>query len=241
VTNRIFKGIYKDNGICQAAAEIANTDVEYPADIWKSRQLAFLNSANSGHAPRPQLLSEYLNIGNFNKLIDFGCGSGWLISLMQKKGFQFEETIGIETREAISWFEDFNPEINWQTLENFHPVDEFGMDSIFYSNSCIQYFQDSEMVLSNLLKYNWEYVIFEDLPNVDKQEIWTHQQYYGFSVPYHFFEANSYVKFIEDMGYELIFKNFFVDTFRDDWLYEIEYPEGLIKPNQPLTLVFKKR
>ena len=239
--NYIFKGLYNDSFVCQAAAQIANKDVEYPTEIWKSRQVAFLNSAKSGHAPRPQILSEYLNTGKFENLIDLGCGSGWIISLMQEKGFQFNEMIGIETSEAISWFKDFNPKINWQTLEHFNTADDFANQTILYSNSCIQYFQDLEVVLSELLKHNWDCVIFEDVPNVEIQDVWTNQQYYGFSVPYHFFEANSLIKFIEHLGYELVLKNFYIDTFRGDWLYEIHNPEGNLKPNQPLTLVFKKK
>ena len=239
--NSIFKGIYFQHEEASRACELANAKTEYPNDIWKSRQLAFLSEASAGRSPRPQILSGHLAKHHVRGVFDYGGGSGWTLTLMESLGYPLQERVIIETSQSISWFKELNPSLKWVNEGDTDSIKEIGSNTVFYSNSCIQYLRNYKDSLTNLLRHRWTHVIFEDLPNFSDRDIWTLQQYYGFWNPYHFFKIDDFTNFVESLGYELILQQNYIDSFPENWDYEIQDKSSSLEPNFPLSLIFKRK
>lgn len=144
----------------------------------------------------------------------------------------------VETDESISWFNERNTDFVWMTNKELSKVQLNGQKAVFYSNSCIQYVDKIELLLEQILKKPWTYLIFEDIPNLKNRDIWTCQKYHGFMSPYHFFDVNTLISLIENFGFKMIINSEYQATYAADWGYLIEEKDSVISPEKPRTLIF---
>lgn len=238
--NSIFKGIYPDHEEAENYSRIVNGDAKYPQEIWKARQLSFLELASTGKVAREEVLSKILRDSGLRNVVDFGGGCGWIFKALEMNGLELAEKTIIETAETIDWFSMINPNLVWQKYDEVDLRDINTDRAVLYSNSCIQYIPDAYEYLQKLISYDWPYLIFEDIPNVDGNDFWTLQQYYGYSSPYHFFNLNELSIFISSNGYQLVNKFNYSDSFPENWCYQIEHEERTFVPNSPVTLIYQR-
>ena len=237
--NQIFEGVYDSYQAAYFDCIEINTNTDYPAEIWKSRQLEYLKKASEG-APRQESITEVLKNEKIDQIVDFGGGSGWLFKHLSKVGYEVQSQIVVETEDAISWFEEFNQDVVWiknSSLRDFVLKDN---NSILYSNSCIQYLDDSKSDFLEFLSFPWKYIIFEDIPNVAGQDFWTRQRYYNFGIPYHFFNIGSLISDIESSGLKLQVQIDYKENYPEDWEYQIKNRENFITPRTSQTLIFNR-
>jgi len=239
VINPIFQGVYERFQEVKFACTSENLGQTYPLDIWKERQLGYLEYA-SHSSPREESLSKILRSNRINQILDFGGGSGWLFKYLSNIGFEIESQIVVETNETISWFKEFNQEVTWMNQSSLGDLVVLEDQAVLYTNSCIQYLEDLENDFLNLLSHPWKFVLLEDIPNLSNRDIWTRQHYYNFEIPYHFFNLDLIIANIESRGYVLESQNEYLQIYPENWHYQIEHNQNLIIPSNPKTLVFSR-
>lgn len=235
----IFRDTYVNFLETKEACENYNFSISFPDDIWRRRQEMFLRTSLSGEAPRPEILSTFLPGKNVRRLLDFGGGSGWLVPFLKSKGIIFDVMDVVETEESITWFSSMNSEIHWIRNKDLQFENIDSSETLFYSNSCIQYLPNLEEFLGQLLKNDWKYLIFEDIPNVEGVDVWSRQQYYGYSTPYHFLNLDKLISIFQGFNYKVIEKHDYLDDFPEKWRYQIATDESVLVPNVPSTLIFE--
>jgi len=235
--NQIFEFVYDSyEAAFQDCIEI-NTNINYPVDIWKNRQLEYLTKASVA-APRQESITKVLKVNDINQIVDFGGGSGWLFKYLSGISREVESRIVVETEETISWFREYNQEVSWMKNSSLKDLVVRKNTSILYTNSCIQYLDETKSDYFEILSFPWKFIVLEDIPNIDGPDIWTIQRYYNFCIPYHFFNIKSLVSYIESLGYKMQMQIDYNETYPENWEYRIKNGQSLISPNTPQTLIF---
>ena len=142
--------LYKDDEV----AQLPHVSPEHPlSKEWKIRE----------HSLR-QLIGLMANYPNGKKLLDLGCGNGWLARRLAELGM---EVLGLdknetELRQASRLFRENN--LSFVCGDVFHAsLDGFQFDTILLA-SCIQYFPDIAALVSrllNLVKYSGNILIID--------------------------------------------------------------------------------
>jgi putative methyltransferase (TIGR04325 family) len=237
--NQIFEFTYASYKDAHASCSVLNANQDYPAEIWKSRQLSYLTDASLA-SPRQESISEVLISNQISQVVDFGGGSGWIFRYLSMRDLQVVSRIVIETESSVEWFREFNKEVVWVTKSSLGELEVMDGKSVLYSNSCIQYLEDLKVDFLDLLLKPWEFIILEDIPNVKDSDFWSLQKYYDYKIPYHFFNLQSLVNQIESMGYKLINQINYYERYPENWDYQIKNVNSLITPNSPQTLIFRR-
>ena len=235
--NQIFKSVYDSYEAAYLDCTQFNAKINYPVEIWKSRQLEYLSKASEG-APRQESITKVLLSNDIDQIVDFGGGSGWLFKYLRNLGLEVQSKIVVETEDSIRWFRKFNNEVVWIENSSLSDLVVRENTSILYTNSCIQYLDDLKSDFLDFLSFPWKFIVLEDIPNIMGPGFWTRQQYYDFSLPYHFFNINSLISTIETFGFKLQVKNDYIQTYPENWEYRINNNDILIRPDTPQTLIF---
>ena len=237
--NQIFEGVYDSYQAAHLDCIEINTKTDLPVEIWKSRQLEYLKNASEG-APRQESITEVLKSEKIDQIVDFGGGSGWLFKHLSKVGHEVQSQIVIETEDAISWFQEFNQDVVWMKNSSLRDLVVKENNSILYSNSCIQYLDNSKSDFLEILSFPWKYIILEDIPNVTGQDFWTRQRYYNFCIPYHFFNIDSLISDIESSGPKLQAQLDYNENYPVNWEYRVKSSGNFITPRTSQTLIFNR-
>lgn len=155
MSSQIFESVYSCFDNARLACAEQNSNKSYPIEIWKKRQLGYLEVA-SVRAPRQESLTRILDNYEIDQVLDFGGGSGWLFRFLRNAGYRISSQIIGETEDTISWFRRFNPEIIWMDNLSLRKFEVCEKNSLLYSNSCIQYLGDLESDFFDLLTKPWE-------------------------------------------------------------------------------------
>jgi putative methyltransferase (TIGR04325 family) len=218
-----------------------NINKSFPAEIWKARQLEFLRKAKLGLSPRVESITKILESERDLSIVDFGGGSGWLFQYLGTLGFKSNCLMIVETEESISWFKEKDSDFFWITNNAFFHFELTGDKNVFYSNSCIQYLGNLEAFFEEILTKSWSYLILEDVPNLETQDCWTCQNYYGYMSPYHFFKKDNLISLIESHGFELTQESNYKSIYPAEWKYQIAERNTVTEPGIAKTLVFRKQ
>lgn len=236
--NQIFECVYDSYAAAYQECSEMNTDAAFPVDIWKNRQLDYLTKASEA-APRQESITKILKSNDIDQIVDFGGGSGWLFKYLTGVGHEVRSKIVVETEETISWFKGFNQEVSWFKNSSLKDLVVRENNSILYTNSCIQYLDETRSDYFEILSFPWKFIILEDIPNIEGPDIWTRQQYYNFCIPYRFFNIKLLISYIESLGYKMQIQTDYKETYPENWEYRIKNGKNLISPNTPQTLIFE--
>lgn len=104
-----------------------------------------------------QFAKEFLNINNFNNIVDIGCGSGFKLI----KYFNNHNTIGIETEPCLSQLKITYPNKIW--IESGKPEESFSDISydtdIIICSDVIEHIKDPDQLLKYINTFNYKYLI----------------------------------------------------------------------------------
>jgi putative methyltransferase (TIGR04325 family) len=217
----------------------------YDSSRWMLRQEAMLQDAILGKIPKKYNISK-IDFTDICNVIDFGGGSGWLFHLLNR---EIENRLIrfniIEREETKRYFESKykSEKVNYFLRSDFIASNssQHGNETIFYSNSVIQYilFDAEYTEIINTVKP--KYLMFEDIYWTDTDNFFALQKYYGDYLKLLFRNLNDFKKLICSLGYIVAQEFPYQQTISRNFKSEVETINGDIHPIKPhLTIIFEQ-
>ena len=222
----------------QSAKEVAS---RYSKDLnsfassrWLLKQESFWNDSLSGNSPRPSSLPEIIEKSNTKIVCELGGGSGWIWNLIGSEVKRDLKYINLELAETSEYFKNLahiDPEIRFISSLNDLELNS-NYQLMLYSNSTIQYIDDSGIKEIFRKLNSCSEVIFDELIFTDFMSYWTLQEYYGSKIPYFVRNKSDFLDFMETLG--------FVSQRREYPMRNIQTGDGLNRPYFTEDIYFTK-
>jgi putative methyltransferase (TIGR04325 family) len=172
----------------------------------KAQELEF-----SGYITLPCLMTNLVSSRQTCRLLDFGGGTGFIYfrmfpHLLNSANVQWHV---VDCNEPLlEMGKEFARDHNGYHIQFHTHLLKTGENQfdIVYLNTVLQYIDEYEKVLRNLLAFNPRYVILTRLSAGDIKTFVTCQNLGGHKSPYIFVNFDELVQIFEDNGYKLVFK-----------------------------------
>jgi putative methyltransferase (TIGR04325 family) len=217
----------------------------YDSIRWMLRQEAMLQDAVLGKMPREYNIGK-IDFRNIYNVIDFGGGSGWLFHLLSReiKNRLIRFNV-IELEGTIKYFESKykRGQVNYFLRSDYIAKNnsQLGDETIFYSNSVIQYVLSDAMYIEIITAVEPKYLMFEDIYWTDTDNFFALQKYYGDYLELLFRNLDEFKTLICSLGYKVAQEFPYQQTISSDFMSEVETINGDIHQIKPrLTIVFEK-
>jgi len=227
-------------GVYESFAEAGGDFDAWESDIWLNKQISRTYEALEAYTtdtffskdyPLPMVVSMALIQKSSLSVLDFGGGMG----------VQYLETIGKvpEAKEKMHYYvvdglksiagrpralDQFN---NLHFFDNLKEVPS-SID-IIHIGSTLQYIETWQDFLTGLNdKFKPQYLVFSDLLAGDIPTFVSHQLFYEKRIPHLFLNWPFFKKFVDDMGFSLIFSSQFIHKIlnQEDVMPNFSLPEA---------------
>lgn len=208
----IFQGYFSNYpSACEAAnnsRKSSNFIEPFDSVRWMARQREMLALARIGKYPRPTNLPLLAALSNPKFIVDLGGGSGWTSELLSKSKASMDGNYLV--LEIPSVCEEFSREFSEDSrLSFFSSISEAPhwmilRTDILYSNSVLQYFQDSSTLTKLVSLLSPKYILLDDFQTSARETFYSLQNYYGTRIPICFSSLEDILKTCNDLGYELL-------------------------------------
>lgn len=218
----------------------------YSHQRWITRLEGFNKDILNNHKPfyakklpRSSCLPLFLS-GNDNlkTILDLGGGGGWL-GLYIKRHYQRIELYDlIEIKYVENYFRAYLSD---------HNIGYIGHDNqnhydIIYSNSCIQYFPNIDLLMKCVLNTSPKYVVLDDVYLSRKEQFFCHQKYYENTMVMNFMNYNYLEESMSKANYRLCFSSIYRDPIlgEDQKIpFDDSVPEDW-RPHERYTFIYRK-
>ena len=197
--------------------------------IWYEKQKKYFDEAMRGNLLRNSNLQRITQNSQYSSVFDFGGGSGWQCALLRSAKYEIQiPFFNIELKSTIELFND-----QTSTLENYYNLDtsskpvDTHVESLFYSNSVVQYFPHNKHMIDWIDAIRPQVIVIEDFMGTSSEEFYSAQNYYGY--------------FMVNQGYhlvnELIYSSIINSNMRAEILLEDSRVESI---PDAMTLIFDR-
>lgn len=213
---KIFKGVYKSFTDAKKHSK-GNIfiDKKYIIKTYKELKSSFKNSVDFIN-----FTQRYRGFGNFLisaysfkkkiNIIDFGGGMGngyyYLKKTIPSNKFKKINYHIVDEIKLIKKSKKLNKNIKYNVMMPKIKTD------VFVTSSSIQYLDDLDKFLDNVIKLNPKYLIFFDVFSGNIPNYYTLQRYYNILHPHSLLNEKQFISKFNRSGYELIFKDITVVT-----------------------------
>jgi putative methyltransferase (TIGR04325 family) len=187
----------------EVASRYSNGLNSFTSSRWLLKQESFWNESLSGNFPRPSTLPEIIEKSKTKTVCELGGGSGWIWNLIGSEVKRDLKYINIELAETSEYFKNLahiDPAIRFTSS-----LEDLELNSIFqlmlYSNSTIQYIDDSAIKEIFRKLDSCSQVLFDELIFTDFESYWTLQEYYGSKIPYFVRNKSDFLDFMGTLGF----------------------------------------
>ena len=226
-----FESLAEANAFLRAASY---SEDSFTSPRWFQRQEAFWNDSLAGISPRPSTLPVVIEKSNASLVVEVGGGSGWIWNLIGSEVKRDLKYINLELAETSEYFKNLahiDPEIRFISSLNGLELNS-NHKLILYSNSTIQYIEDSG--IKDILRKldSCSEVLFDELIFTDFASYWTLQEYYGSKIPYFVRNKSDFLEFMGTVG--------FVSQTWEYPKHNIPTVDGLYRPYFTENIYFTK-
>jgi len=195
-----------DEAASAAALESKETLQAFDTSRWMERQESMLSSARSGVSPRFTNLPLLVGAIGARSVVDLGGGSGWTFELVShSNSAALDRYTVIEQKTSVDAFSlSFitDDRVRFVASEK-NSVGQLDSVDILYSNSALQYFPDNGFLAQLVSACTPDWILLDDIQIALGGEFFSMQHYYGAEIPCRFFDVNSMVEEIRNLGYAL--------------------------------------
>jgi putative methyltransferase (TIGR04325 family) len=212
--------------------------------IWYEKQKQFFEEAMNGKTLRNSNLQQIVENSQYSSVFDFGGGSGWQCALLRSNIHNNEiPFFNIELKSTLELFHDQS-----STLSNYFGVDTFStfpdtdVQSLFYSNSVIQYFSHNNHVINWIDNIRPKVVVIEDFMGVSGEEFFSAQNYYGYFMVNRFPSKSKFILDMKNKGYNIANEYVYQSIINSKMNAQILLGNGLSETiPEAMTLIFERR
>jgi putative methyltransferase (TIGR04325 family) len=195
-----------DEAANAAALESKETLQAFDTSRWIKRQESMLSSARSGVSPRFTNLPLLVGATGARSVVDLGGGSGWTFELVShSNSAALDRYTVIEQKTSVDAFSlSFITDDRVEFVASEKNSDgQLDSVDILYSNSALQYFPDNKSLTQLVTTCTPDWILLDDIQAALDGDFFSMQHYYGAEIPCRFFDVNSMVEEIRNLGYAL--------------------------------------
>jgi putative methyltransferase (TIGR04325 family) len=232
---KFLSGNFESRAEASAFARSAGYSKEsFTSPRWFERQEAFWNDSLAGVSPRPSTLPAVIEKSNASMVVEVGGGSGWIWNLIGSEVKRDLKYVNLELAETSEYFKNLahiDPAITFISSLNDLELNS-NYQLMLYSNSTIQYLDDSGIKEIFGKLDSCSEVLFDELIFTDYASYWTLQEYYGSKIPYFVRNKSVFFDFMETLR--------FVSQTRENPKCSLPTGDGLYRPYFTEDIYFTK-
>jgi putative methyltransferase (TIGR04325 family) len=195
-----FKSLAEANAFSRGGSY---SEESFTSPRWFRRQEAFWNDSLAGISPRPSTLPVVIEKSNASMVVEVGGGSGWIWNLIGSDVKRDLKYINLELAETSEYFKNL-AHID-RAITFISSLNDLELNSndqlMLYSNSTIQYLDDSGLKEIFCKLDSCSEVLFDELIFTDFESYWTLQEYYGSKIPYFVRNKSDFLDFMGTLGF----------------------------------------